>query len=128
MDTSIPGDVQYTAEHLWVKRRADVLRIGVTHVGVEALGLIVFVDVPEPGLHFSSSEPFSWLETAKSVVDLYLPIGGQVVRGNRTLISQPETVNSNPFGAGWLCEIATAVTIENSLFLDSESYAVLVEK
>jgi glycine cleavage system H protein len=103
----IPEDLRYTAEHEWVRTLEDGrLRIGITDYAQDALGDVVFVSLPETGASVSSGEAFGEVESTKSVSEIYAPIAGEVVARNEALSSRPELVNTDPYGEGWIVEIA----------------------
>jgi glycine cleavage system H protein len=102
----IPDDLRYTAEHEWVAAgESGSVRVGITHFAQDALGDIVFVQLPEVGTGVRAGEPFGEVESTKSVSELYAPVSGTVSGRNEALADTPELVNSDPYGAGWLVEI-----------------------
>jgi glycine cleavage system H protein len=108
-----PEDLRYTAEHEWVRVAGEsggsagsTARVGITDYAQEALGDIVFVTLPEVGDEIVAGEPCGELESTKSVSDLYAPVSGTVTARNEALDATPEVVNSDPYGDGWLFEIA----------------------
>jgi glycine cleavage system H protein len=105
-----PDDVRYTAEHEWARLSAaategQTIRIGITDFAQEALGDIVFVTLPEVGAEVSAGQAFGEVESTKSVSDIYAPVAGVVVARNEALDRQPELLNSDPYGEGWIVEI-----------------------
>ncbi|MFN2538215.1 MAG: glycine cleavage system protein GcvH, partial [Mycobacteriales bacterium] len=103
-----PADLTYTAEHEWVKAVDGHLRIGITDYAQEALGDIVFVTLPALGTEVSAGQSMGEVESTKSVSDVYAPLAGVVVARNEALDANPELVNSDPYGEGWMIEIAPA--------------------
>jgi glycine cleavage system H protein len=106
-----PEDLQYTAEHEWVRDLGGTpgtVRVGITHYAQDQLGDIVYIQLPAVGDDVVAGQPCGELESTKSVSDLYAPITGTVARVNEELGGQPELVNSDPYGAGWLIEITPA--------------------
>jgi glycine cleavage system H protein len=103
-----PDDLKYTAEHEWVRPSDDgsTARIGITDYAQDALGDIVYVHLPEVGEEVTAAQPMGELESTKSVSDLFAPVSGTVNGRNEELDAQPELVNSDPYGAGWVVEIA----------------------
>ncbi|HVU74503.1 MAG TPA: glycine cleavage system protein GcvH [Mycobacteriales bacterium] len=101
-----PDDVQYTAEHEWVRTVEGGVRIGITAYAQESLGDVVFVSLPAVGAAVAAGEPLGEIESTKSVSDIYAPVGGTVTARNDALDATPELVNSDPYGEGWLIEIA----------------------
>jgi glycine cleavage system H protein len=105
----IPDDLRYTAEHEWVRRLGDGrVRIGITHYAQEALGDVVYVSLPEAGASVDAGQSFGEVESTKSVSEIYAPVAGEVVARNEALESRPELVNSDPYGEGWIAELAVA--------------------
>lgn len=131
-------DLRYTAEHEWIAVRdgADdggaVLRIGITDFAQEALGDIVFVTLPAVGTDLTAGQAFGEVESTKSVSDVYAPVAGTVTATNEQLDESPETVNSDPLGAGWLVEIRPADGVEAALqadgLMDADAYAALTSE
>jgi len=124
-----PEDLQYTAEHEWVRRVGEgedaVLRVGITSYAQEALGDIVFVTLPAVGTDLTPGQPVGEVESTKSVSDIYAPAAGTVVATNEALDSAPELVNSDPYGEGWMFELRTDGQGPTSL-LDAAAYRDLV--
>ena len=126
----IPEDLRYTAEHEWVGAAggADALRVGITDFAQDSLGDIVFVDLPEVGTSVEAGQPFGEVESTKSVSELYAPVTGTVVARNDQLNEEPELVNTDPFGAGWLIELAPVSADDIDELLDAAAYAALTEQ
>ncbi|MFV2197642.1 glycine cleavage system protein GcvH [Nocardiopsis sp. LOL_012] len=99
---SVPTDLGYTAEHEWVLVEDGIATVGVTAYAADALGDVVFVDLPEPGTRVTSGEPCGEVESTKSVSDVYSPVNGEITEVNAALESTPETINQAPYGDGWL--------------------------
>lgn len=102
---SNPENLQYTKEHEWVLVEGDVATIGITAYAAEKLGDVVFVDLPKVGTSTTYMKICGEIESTKSVGELYAPLDGEVVETNDAVVSSPETVNSDPFGAGWLIKV-----------------------
>ena len=120
-----PDDLKYTAEHEWVRtpgETAGSVRIGITDYAQDALGDIVYVQLPEIGDAVAAGAAVGELESTKSVSDVYSPVTGEVVARNETLDTTPELVNSDPYGAGWLFEVAVADGAETSDLMDAAAY------
>ncbi|MEY3586708.1 MAG: glycine cleavage system protein GcvH, partial [Actinomycetota bacterium] len=100
-----PTNLQYTKEHEWVLVEGDVATVGITQYAADALGEIVYVDLPKVGSNTAHMKICGEIESTKSVGELYAPMDGEVVEANSSLTSSPETVNQDPFGAGWLIKI-----------------------
>ena len=122
----IPDDLKYTSEHEWVRAGDGRVRIGITHYAQDALGDVVFVSLPEVGTSVSTGESFGEVESTKSVSEIYAPVSGEVVARNDALESRPDLVNQDPYGEGWLVEIA-AGDGDLSGLLDADAYRGLTE-
>lgn len=122
-----PDDLQYTREHEWLRSNADGVRVGITAYAQEALGDIVFVTLPEVGAQVRAGEPLGEVESTKSVSDIYAPISGTVTARNELLDSRPELVNTDPYGEGWMVEIAPEDGAAGGEVLDAAAYRELVE-
>ncbi|HET7684041.1 MAG TPA: glycine cleavage system protein GcvH [Marmoricola sp.] len=123
-----PEDLKYTAEHEWIRDPGDQdgsVRIGITDYAQEALGDIVYVQLPEPGQQVTAGDPVGELESTKSVNDVYAPVTGEVVAVNEALDGTPELVNSEPYGDGWLFEVRPAEGGSTSELLDAAAYEQL---
>ena len=104
--SDIPPDLQYTADHEWVRRiGAESVRVGITDFAQSALGDVVFVQLPAVGTELTAGESFGEVESTKSVSDLYAPISATVIAVNNDLDASPQLVNSDPYGAGWLVDL-----------------------
>jgi len=120
-----PDDLKYTSEHEWVRtpgETAGSVRVGITDYAQDALGDIVYVQLPEVGETVVAGAAIGELESTKSVSDVYSPVSGEIVARNEALDAAPELVNSDPYGAGWLVEIAVAEGAETSELLDAATY------
>lgn len=121
----VPEDLLYTAEHEWIRSTsANTVTFGITHYAQDALGDIVFVDLPRVGQVVSAGTPCGEVESTKSVSEIYAPVSGEVVAVNVALSDAPEIVNAAPYGDGWLVEVL--VTGETSPTLDSIGYRGLI--
>ncbi|MGE5828731.1 MAG: glycine cleavage system protein GcvH [Micromonosporaceae bacterium] len=123
----IPEDLRYTSEHEWIAPRTggSTVRIGITDFAQDALGDIVFVQLPEAGTAVQAGETFGEVESTKSVSEVYAPISGTVVARNDKVAESPELINSDPYGAGWLIEIDPAEDADLTGLLDAAAYAAL---
>jgi glycine cleavage system H protein len=107
--SNVPDDLKYTDSHEWVRTLPDgTLEIGITDHAQHALGDLVFVEVPEAGRTLKAGEACAVVESVKAASDVYAPLAGEVVAGNNDLVSAPETVNSDAYGAGWLMRLRPA--------------------
>ena len=120
---SLPEQLRYTEEHEWIEDRGDVVRIGVTPYAAEALGDIVYVQLPETGERIESGQSCGELESTKSVSDLYAPVTGEVVGVNSAAVDDPSAINRDPFGAGWLLDVRATAT---GAVLSAAQYAELI--
>lgn len=124
--SEIPADLSYTTEHEWVQRTGDdTVRVGITDFAQSALGDVVFVQLPDVGADLTAGESFGEVESTKSVSDLYAPLTAKVVAVNGDLEGDPQLVNSDPYGAGWLVELqADAGSLQTGIseLLDAEAY------
>ena len=106
--SDIPADLRYTAEHEWIRRTGDdTVRIGITDFAQSSLGDVVYVQLPDVGTAVTAGESFGEVESTKSVSDLYAPVSATVVAVNADLEGNPQLINSDPYGAGWLLELRT---------------------
>jgi glycine cleavage system H protein len=120
-----PDDLKYTQEHEWVRSPGETdgsVRIGITHYAQDQLGDIVYVSLPTVGERVAAGAPCGELESTKSVSDVYAPVGGEVVSVNEALDATPELVNSDPYGGGWLFEVAPNDTAAVDGLLDAATY------
>jgi glycine cleavage system H protein len=106
MSSNIPADLKYTKSHEWVRALADgQLEVGITDHAQGALGDLVFVEVPDAGKALKAGDAFAVVESVKAASDVYAPVAGTVFEGNAALASQPELINSDPYGAGWIMRL-----------------------
>lgn len=126
----IPDDLRYTAEHEWVRPRGDGpgLRVGITDYAQDALGDIVYVQLPDPGTEVKAGEAFGEVESTKSVSEIYAPVSGTVVTRNDALADHPEVINSDPYGDGWLVEIDPSDPAGFDALLDAAGYRQRTEQ
>jgi len=122
-----PDDLKYTREHEWVRIDGSTVRIGITAYAQEALGDIVFVQLPEVGERVSAGQPFGEVESTKSVSDVYAPVSGSVTARNEVVDTTPELVNTDPYGDGWLLEIDADADADAPELLDAAAYREYVE-
>jgi glycine cleavage system H protein len=122
---AVPDDLRYTAEHEWVRREGDVVRVGITDFAQEQLGDVVFVTVPAAGTVLAAGATFGEVESTKSVSDLFAPLAGTVVARNEALDDRPELVNADPYGEGWLVEVQADDPASVDQLLDADAYRAL---
>lgn len=120
---SVPADLQYTAEHEWLRVDGDQATIGITEHAADALGDVVYVDLPAVGSTVTAGEPCGEVESTKSVSDLYSPVTGEVVAVNEGLAADTSVVNTDPYGAGWMFVVAVASAGET---MDADAYTALI--
>jgi glycine cleavage system H protein len=124
----IPDDLRYTAEHEWVAGDGSApVRVGITHFAQDALGDIVYVQLPEEGSAVQAGQPLGEVESTKSVSEIYAPVSGTVTARNGAVSDAPETINSDPYGAGWLVEIRPDDPTALDGLLDAAAYRELTE-
>ena len=122
-----PDDVGYTKEHEWARLEGGRVRIGVTDFAQDALGDVVYVDLPEAGAVIRADEAFGEVETTKSVSDVYSPISGTIVEKNPLIEDAPELVNQQPYGDGWLVLVEPADPADVGRLMNAEAYKSMVE-
>ncbi|MGA2433463.1 MAG: glycine cleavage system protein GcvH [Acidimicrobiales bacterium] len=121
----IPSDLRYSKDHEWAKADGAVVRIGITDYAQDALGDVVFVDLPKVGATLNAGEALGEVESTKSVSEIYAPVSGTVTAVNDSLTNSPESVNADPYGDGWICEITTTSGSEYETLLDAQRYQTL---
>lgn len=122
-----PEDLRYTKEHEWARVEGGRVRVGITDYAQDALGDVVYVDLPEVGTALRAAEPFGEVESTKSVSDVYSPIEGKVVERNAMIDDRPELVNEQPYGDGWLVVVEPVDPAAVAGLMDAEAYRVFVE-
>jgi glycine cleavage system H protein len=126
--SEVPDDLRYTADHEWIRREDDGrVRIGITDYAQDALGDVVFVQLPDPGAQVEAGASFSEVESTKSVSDVYAPLAGVVIEVNTELGDAPQRLNEDPYGEGWICVIEPADTGAFDALLDAAAYRALIE-
>jgi glycine cleavage system H protein len=119
----VPDDLRYTSEHEWVRvTDPGTVRVGITAFAAEQLGDVVYVDLPEAGTEVTAAQALGEVESTKSVSDLYAPVTGRVLARNESLADTPELVNSDPYGDGWMVEIAVEEPAQLQELLDASAY------
>src|SRR4029450_5132 len=126
MMANIPADLRYTKEHEWAKLEADKARVGITAFAQEQLGDVVFVELPKVGAKVPAMKTFGVVESVKAVSDLFAPLSGEVVEANTELTKKPETVNSDPYGQGWMIVIKLANPKATAGLMSAADYEKLV--
>jgi glycine cleavage system H protein len=123
---NIPAGLQYTKDHEWIKIEGNIATIGITDFAQGELGDIVYVDISTVGQNVAHGEVFGTVEAVKTVSDLYMPVSGKVIEVNPALDGSPETVNSDPYGNGWMIKVE--VTASASGLLSADEYKALIGK
>ena len=123
-----PTELRYSTDHEWVRTEDDVVRVGITDFAQDALGDVVYVELPEPGLEVQANSAFAEIESTKSVSDFFAPVAGEITEVNSALEDQPELVNEDPYGDGWVCAIRPAAESELDALMDAASYEKFVSE
>ena len=124
---NVPDQLRYSSDHEWVSRDGDVVRVGITDYAQDALGDVVFVQVPAVGDAVKAGDSFGEVESTKSVSDVYAPVGGTVLEVNEALAEAPQALNEDPYGDGWICTIRMSDPTEFDTLLDAAAYGALIE-
>jgi glycine cleavage system H protein len=119
---NIPANLKYTKDHEWVKVEGDSLVVGITDHAQGELGDVVYVDLPSVGKSFSKEESLGSIEAVKAVADIFCPVGGEIIAVNEALLDAPDTVNKDPYGAGWMVKIKAADSSEINKLMTPEAY------
>ena len=122
----IPSNLRYTKDHEWLRLEGDVATVGITDFAQGELGDIVFVDIPTEGETLAAEEVFGSVEAVKTVSDLYLPVAGEVLEVNAAIDGQPDLVNSDPYGQGWMVRVKVASVADVEALMDADAYRALV--
>ena len=117
-----PTNIKYTSEHEWIRIEGDEAYVGITDYAQDQLGDIVFIDIPTVGEALDQGEVFGTIEVVKTVSDLFLPIGGEILEQNEALMDNPELVNQDPYGEGWIIKIKPNNAADTEALLDAEAY------
>lgn len=123
---NVPTNLKYTSEHEWIRVEGDIAYVGITDYAQAQLGDIVFVDIQTEGESLNAGDVFGTIEVVKTVSDLFLPVAGEVLEQNEALADQPELVNSDPYGEGWLIKIKPAADADYDALLDAEGYKAVI--
>lgn len=125
---NIPENLKYTKEHEWVKANGDIALVGITHYAQGELGDIVFVEIETEGETLGKDETFGTVEAVKTVSDLFMPVSGEVIEKNSALDDEPEMVNKDPYGGGWMIKIKMSNKAELEELMDAAAYKALIEE
>lgn len=124
---NVPENLRYSSDHEWIRVDGNRIVLGVTDYAQDALGDVVFVDVPEVGTEVAIGGTFSEVESTKSVSDIYAPVSGTIVDVNSDLSDTPERLNEDPYGEGWLCVIELSDASQLDDLMDAAAYLALIE-
>lgn len=126
--SKIPAELKYTRTHEWLRQEDDgSVTVGISDHAQAALGDLVFVETPDAGRSVTAGEACAVVESVKAASDVYSPIGGEVIAGNEALAAQPELLNTDPYGEGWIMKIRPAGDAETSALLDAKAYEATLE-
>ncbi len=123
----VPDDLRYSTDHEWARSVGDRIRVGITDYAQDALGDVVFVEVPKMGAVVEAGGLLGEVESTKSVSEVYAPVGGEVVAVNTELAEAPEQLNTDPYGSGWICELIAADASDVDTLLDADGYRQLID-
>ena len=123
---NFPENIKYTSEHEWIRLEGDLAYVGITDYAQDQLGDIVFVDIQTVGETLNAGDVFGTIEVVKTISDIFLPVGGEVLEQNEALADQPELVNQDPYGEGWLVKIKPAADANFDSLLSAEDYKKLI--
>ena len=124
--SKVPAELRYTKEHEWAKVEGDRVRIGITAFAQEQLGDVVFVELPKVGAKVAAMKTFGVVESVKAVSDLFAPVSGEILEANAALTKKPETVNTDPYGQGWMIVVKMANPKELDALMSAADYEKLI--
>ena len=122
---NVPSNLRYTKDHEWVLVTGSTVKVGITDYAQDALGDIVFIQLPDVGSDVDAHQGLGEIESTKSVNDVYAPVAGKVTSVNAALVDNPELLNSDPYESGWICEIEVS-SLDESGLMSAEEYAALI--
>lgn len=123
---NVPAELKYTKDHEWIKVEGDIATVGITDFAQGELGDIVFVEIETEGETLDQEETFGTIEAVKTVSDLFMPISGEITEFNSSLETEPETVNSDPYGNGWMVKIKMSDSGQLNDLMDADSYQAML--
>jgi glycine cleavage system H protein len=123
---NFPDNIKYTKEHEWIRVEGDIAYVGITDYAQDQLGDIVFIDIPSVGETLEASDTFGTIEVVKTISDIFMPVGGEVLEQNEELADHPELVNQDPYGKGWLIKIKPAADANYGELLSADEYKALI--
>jgi len=124
---NVPDDLRYSSDHEWIRSEDGTVRVGITDYAQDALGDVVYVEVPEVGTKVEANAKVSEVESTKSVSDIFAPVAGTVVEVNADLADAPERLNDDPYGEGWICVIRPDDPTQVDALLDAQAYSALID-
>lgn len=122
-----PADLRYNKDHEWARQEGNRVRVGISHYAQDELGDVVFVDLPQEGSNFEVGEAFAAVESVKAVSDIFAPVSGRVVEVNEALLDNPEKINEDPYGEGWIATFEMDDPSQLDALLDAEGYKKQIE-
>ncbi|GAB4113086.1 MAG: glycine cleavage system protein GcvH [Roseiflexaceae bacterium] len=125
MSFATPAELQYTKSHEWIRIEGDQAVIGITDYAQDALGDVVFIELPDVGSEFEADAIFGAVESVKAASDLYIPVAGTITEINTSLLDNPEPINSDPYGQGWMIKITIAPGV--GALMSAEAYSAFVD-
>ena len=124
---NVPDDLRYSSDHEWIRAEDGTIRVGITDYAQDALGDVVYVEVPEVGTTVAANAKVSEVESTKSVSDIFAPVAGTVIEVNAELADAPERLNDDPYGEGWICVIRPDDPSQVDALLDAQAYSALID-
>jgi glycine cleavage system H protein len=124
---NVPQELKYTKDHEWARQQGKVVVVGVTHHAQEALGDVVYVELPKLGATLTAHQSFGVIESTKAVSELFAPLGGKVVRVNESLTDAPHMINQDPYKEGWIVEVEPSNPKDLDALLDAQAYEKLLQ-
>ncbi len=121
----IPAELRYSSDHEWALANGDVVRVGITDYAQDALGDVVYVELPTVGASLAAGDALGEVESTKSVSEIYAPVSGVVSAVNEALTASPEIINDDPYGTGWICELTMSDASQYGALLDADGYRAL---
>ena len=128
MSDNIPANLHYTDDHEWISVEGDIATVGITQHAQEALGDLVYVELPEAGKTVAKGDSFAVVESVKAASEVYAPLSGEITEANEALTNAPETINASPYDTGWIVKIKLSNPEETSALMDAASYTKLLDE
>jgi glycine cleavage system H protein len=127
-ELKFPEDLRYCAEHEWAKKEGELIRVGISDYAQDQLGDIVYVELPEAGAVFEKGDEFGTVESVKAVSELYMPLAGEVMDVNADLEDNPELVNDDPYGGGWMIKVKPSDGGQIDQLMDRQAYLAIMKE